>query len=121
MFLELFFRRLIGTKYLGGFSNIKPNPDSKPRFFGCVSYDSKIFSKNPKHISAHKLLSSIINYSENELIFFISQSGETRDTLACLEEAKKSIAVDIIDLTDDGDGSGEKKARRDTPHPQPAV
>ena len=26
-----------------------------------------------------------------------------------MEEAKKSIAVDIIDLTDDGDGSGEKK------------
>ena len=27
---------------------------------------SKIFSKNPNHISAHKLLSSIINYSENK-------------------------------------------------------
>ncbi len=28
-------------------------------------------------------------YLENELIIFISQSGETRDTIACLEEVKK--------------------------------
>ncbi len=28
-------------------------------------------------------------YDENELVLFISQSGETRDTIACLEEVKK--------------------------------
>ncbi len=30
-----------------------------------------------------------ITYSDNELVLFISQSGETRDTIACLEEVKK--------------------------------
>ncbi len=30
-----------------------------------------------------------IIHSDNELVIFISQSGETRDTIACLEEVKK--------------------------------
>ena len=30
-----------------------------------------------------------IIHSDNELVLFISQSGETRDTIACLEEVKK--------------------------------
>ena len=33
-----------------------------------------------------------ITHSDNELVLFISQSGETRDTIACLEEIKKTGA-----------------------------
>ena len=33
-----------------------------------------------------------ITHSDNELVLFISQSGETRDTIACLEEVKKTGA-----------------------------
>ena len=31
-----------------------------------------------------------IIHTDNELVLFISQSGETRDTIACLEEVKKT-------------------------------
>tara|TARA_B100001248_G_scaffold261717_1_gene253838 strand:- start:3141 stop:4952 length:1812 start_codon:yes stop_codon:yes gene_type:complete len=41
-------------------------------------------------------------HSENELLIFISQSGETRDTIACLEEVKKKKikTLSIVNVAD---------------------
>ena len=41
-------------------------------------------------------------HSENDLVLFISQSGETRDTIACLEEVKKSKVknLSIVNVAD---------------------
>ena len=41
-------------------------------------------------------------HSENELLIFISQSGETRDTIACLEEVKKkkTKTLSIVNVAD---------------------
>ena len=44
----------------------------------------------PVHIDiASEYRYRTIIHSDNELVLFISQSGETRDTIACLEEVKK--------------------------------
>ena len=74
-----------------------------------VAFINKILLNKPNKFTALDVENALCKFcvALRDCEAIKSSSGIGPSSL--LEEAKKSIAVDIIDLTDDGDGSGEKK------------
>ncbi len=89
----------LDAKLLKFYSNLLNKKISRITMVACgtSSYACKVarfwFEKLagvPVHIDiASEYRYRTIIHSDNELVLFISQSGETRDTIACLEEVKK--------------------------------
>ena len=89
----------LDAKLLKFYSNLLNKKISRITMVACgtSSYACKVarfwFEKLagvPVHIDiASEYRYRRIIHSDNELVLFISQSGETRDTIACLEEVKK--------------------------------